>query len=337
MTAPPLLQLRDLSVDFSTDMGIVHAVDRVSFDIGTDEIVALVGESGSGKSVIAQAIMGLLGVGGAGRNARTSGQLRFRGRDGAAIDLLTLDAEERRRLRGRDIGMVFQEPMTALNPVLTVGEQIAELLRVHAGLTRAQAAAEAVARLAEVGIAAPAERAKSYPHQMSGGMRQRVLIAIAMACQPLLLIADEPTTALDVTVQAQILELMRTLKRRTRMSVLFITHDFGIVAELADRVVVLYAGRMVEEGSATDIFASPRHPYTEGLLGAVPRLDLASDTIGAVAILPGTAPDPLAFPAGCRFHPRCTHARPGLCDGKAPAMTALAGARRFACHVRASA
>jgi peptide/nickel transport system ATP-binding protein len=291
----PLLDVQDLSTRFETARGPVAAVDRLSFTVDAGETVAIVGESGSGKSVTAMSIMRLLAT----PPAHHSGQVLLDG-----TDLLALPDAAMRRVRGERIGMIFQEPMTALNPVLKVGFQVAEGLRLHRAMGRRAARDEAVRLLAEVGIPAPERRAGEYPHQLSGGMRQRVMIAMALACDPALLIADEPTTALDVTVQAQILDLVRDQRTRRGTAVILITHDLGVVADLADRVVILYAGRKVEEGTVRQIFESPRHPYTRGLLGATPRLGATGGKQRLVEIA-GTVPI-LREPAqGCSFAPRC--------------------------------
>jgi len=287
-----MLSVESLSVTFTTARGPLRAVDDVGFTLAPGRTLAVVGESGCGKSVTSLAIMGLL----AG-NARTGGRVMFEGRD-----LLTLPPEERRQLRGGAIAMIFQEPMTSLNPAFTAGEQVAEALRVHEGLAPALALKRAVEMLDRVRIPEPARRAAAYPHQLSGGMRQRVMIAMALACKPRLLIADEPTTALDVTVQAQILALLETLKRETGTAILLVTHDLGVVADYADDVVVMYAGRMAEAAPAAALFAQPEHPYTIGLLGAAPRFSAPG---GRLANIAGTVPDLAAPPPGCRFAPRC--------------------------------
>jgi oligopeptide/dipeptide ABC transporter ATP-binding protein len=292
-----LVEVTDLYVQFKTDAGIVKAVDGVSFHIDRGETLAVVGESGSGKSVTSLAIMRLLPRP-AARPA--GGAIRFDGED------LSLRSDaEMRRIRGNEIGMIFQEPMTSLNPVMTVGEQIAERIRVHKGLSRRAALARAIEMLELVRIPEPALRATNYPHQMSGGMRQRIVIAMALACHPKLLIADEPTTALDVTIQAQILDLMRGLQREFGMAILFITHDLGVVAEMADRVVVMYSGRAVEEADVREIFARPRMPYTRALLRSIPRVDRATESQRRLEAIGGNVPSPLDLPAGCAFHPRC--------------------------------
>jgi len=289
-----LLEIADLQTWFFTDDGVVRAVDGVSFAIARGETLAVVGESGSGKSVTALSVLRLI-PSPPGRIA--GGRIRFRGRD-----LLALSEPEMRSIRGHEISMIFQEPMTSLNPVYTCGDQIAEVLVLHEKLGRAAARARAVELLRRVGIPSPETRVDEYPHQMSGGMRQRVMIAMALACRPALLIADEPTTALDVTIQAQILELLKSLRAELGMAVLLITHDLGVVAETADRVAVMYAGQVVEYADVRTIFRRTRHPYTAGLLASLPRLGAESTRL---RVIPGTVPDPARFPPACRFHPRC--------------------------------
>ncbi|CAA9210750.1 MAG: Oligopeptide transport system permease protein OppB [uncultured Craurococcus sp.] len=287
-----VLEIRDLAITFRTDRGPLRAVDGVSLAVEAGRTLAVVGESGCGKSVTALAAMGLLPG-----NARLSGSIRLRGRE-----MATLDQAEWRRRRGREIAMIFQEPMTSLNPAFTAGEQVAEVLRLHERLGERAAFDRAVALLDRVRIPDAARRARQYPHQLSGGMRQRVMIAMALACRPRLLIADEPTTALDVTVQAQILALLDELKRETGTAVVLITHDLGVVADHADEVVVMYAGRVAERAPAARLFARPEHPYTVGLLGAAPRIE---DARARLASIEGTVPDLLHPPEGCRFAPRC--------------------------------
>jgi oligopeptide/dipeptide ABC transporter ATP-binding protein len=284
-----------LSTQFTTRGGVVRAVDDVSWDVHEGETVALVGESGCGKSVSALSVMRLVAAP-AGRIV--GGEVRFKGRD-----LLRLSEEEMRRVRGREIAMIFQEPMTSLNPVLTVGRQLTEGLEIHLGFDAARAQARAEELLSMVGIPDPARRLAQYPHQFSGGMRQRIMIAMALACEPALVLADEPTTALDVTIQAQILELMKALSRRLGVAMLIITHNLGVVARYADRVNVMYAGRIVEQGTARDLYAHPRHPYTLGLLRSVPRLDEARRA--RLDPIEGQPPDLARLPPGCAFAPRC--------------------------------
>ncbi len=297
--APPLLDVHDLTVDFLGSGAPVQAVRGVDLAIGAGETFALVGESGSGKSATSLAIMGLLDR----RSARVGGAVGFTDEDGGR-DLLALDARTLRKVRGGRIAMVFQEPMTSLNPVHTVGAQIGEALRLHQRLTPVQLKARIVEALAEVGIPDPRRRASAYPHELSGGMRQRVLIAMALACRPRLLIADEPTTALDATVQIQILELLKSLQRAHGMAVLFVTHNLALVAEIADRVGVMYGGRIVETAPAAELFARPRHPYTRGLLDSLPG---GHDGVrgGRLKAIPGSVVDPRTPPSGCAFHPRC--------------------------------
>jgi oligopeptide/dipeptide ABC transporter ATP-binding protein len=292
-----LLEVTDLRTYFRTDAGVARAVDGVSFEVGEGETLGIVGESGSGKSVTSLSIMRLV--------PQPPGEIiegssvRFRGRE-----LLEATEREMREVRGNDIAMIFQEPMTSLNPVHRVGDQIAEAVRLHRRVGRAEARTQAVEMLRRVGIPDPAARAEDYPHQLSGGQRQRVMIAMALSCDPDLLIADEPTTALDVTIQAQILELLAELREKFGMAVLLITHDLGVVAEVCDRVVVMYAGHVVEQGSVREIFEAPRHPYTEGLLQAIPRLRRRTERL---AVIPGAVPAATAWPVGCRFHPRCPY------------------------------
>ncbi len=319
-----LLRVEDLQTHFGTPGGVVRAVDGVSFDVAAGELVAIVGESGCGKSVTAMSILRLVPE----PPGRIRGRVLFEGRD-----LLRLTEREMRRLRGDRIGMIFQEPMTSLNPVLTVARQIGETLRLHQDLSRRAAEARAAEMLALVGIAEPERRAREYPHELSGGMRQRVMIAMALACNPALLIADEPTTALDVTVQAQILDLMRDLQRRIGSAIVLITHDLGVVAETAERVIVMYAGRKVEEAPVGAIFADPQHPYTRGLLGAVPRLgsSLGEDRRGKLAEIPGQVPSLRERIEGCPFAGRCLSAT-DLCRRVAPACEEKSPGHFAACH-----
>lgn len=292
-----VLRVEDLTVEFSTDEGDVRAVDGVSLEIPRGKTLGVVGESGCGKSVTAMSIMRLIPMP-PGRFVR--GRILYEGKD-----LTKIPDVEMRALRGNRISMIFQEPMTSLNPVFTVGDQIGEVFRLHRGLDKKRALKESVKMLRLVGIPAPEERVNVYPHQLSGGMRQRVMIAMALACRPDVLIADEPTTALDVTIQAQILTLIRELSTDLGTAVLFITHDLGVIAGLADEVAVLYAGRVVERAPADELFARPQHPYTQGLLRSVPRLDGA----GPLVPVPGSPPSPSRMPTGCAFHPRCALAK----------------------------
>ncbi|MBE1203575.1 ABC transporter ATP-binding protein [Aminobacter carboxidus] len=290
----PLIAVRGLRVGFHTAGGTVAAVDDVNFSVRAGETLAIVGESGSGKSVMSLSLLRLV------PSAITTGEILFRG-----DDLLTKPAHAMRDFRGGRIGMIFQEPNTSLNPVQTIGDQIVEAIQLHEAVGKAAARARAVEVLELTGIPSPRARMKSYPHELSGGMRQRAMIAMALACRPELLIADEPTTALDVTVQAQILDLMRELKANSGAAIILITHDLGVVAEMADRVAVMYAGRIVEIAPVTDLFDGPEHPYTIGLLSSMPSIDGDSETLTPIE---GSMPDPLALPAGCRFQPRCPFA-----------------------------
>jgi oligopeptide transport system ATP-binding protein len=313
----PLLQVRDLTTRFNTERGAVTAVDGVSFDVGAGETVAIVGESGSGKSVTALSIMRLIP---SPPGSIESGSVAFEGED-----LLKLDNEAMRRIRGNRIAMIFQEPMSSLNPALTVGLQVAEPVRLHRGAAWARALEMAKELLGRVRIPDAASRLASYPHQYSGGMRQRVMIAMALACQPRLIIADEPTTALDVTVQAQILDLLKELTRETGSSLLLITHDLGVVARYADRVAVMYGGRIVETAPARDLYKSPRHPYTRGLMASVPRLD--ADVGLPLVPIDGQPPDLARLPAGCAFSPRCRDVA-DICRTARPPLE-LAGPHHF--------
>lgn len=315
----PLLSVSNLVTEFAGRGDTIKAVDGVSFDLARGECLGIVGESGSGKSVTALSIMGLLHKGN-GRVA--SGTIRFNG-----TDLLSISSRERRALRGASLAMIFQEPMTSLNPVFTIGQQIAEAVRIHKGLSRIAARRRATDMLELVGIPDPHRRVDNYPHQLSGGMRQRVMIAMALSCDPKLLIADEPTTALDVTIQAQILELLRDIRQRLGTAIIMITHDLGVVAELADRVIVMYASKVVEEGTARDLFKAPQHPYTQGLLKSMPRLDEDRDRLDQIR---GSVPNPLAWPRGCRFHPRCDLAR-DICATAEPPTVQLGPGRSSAC------
>ena len=306
-----LLEVENLATHFPARSGLVRAVDGVSFHLDKGELLGLVGESGCGKSVSALSIMRLVPD---PPGKTVGGEVIFDGQD-----LLKLPDSGIRRVRGKQIAMVYQEPMTSLNPVFTVGEQIAEALRLHRGLSRQPARAAAVEAMREVSIPDPALRVDDYPHQLSGGMRQRVMIAMALACDPKLLIADEPTTALDVTIQAQILELLNSLRKTRNLAVLLITHDLGIVAEVADRVAVMYTGKIVEESPVDELFARPKHPYTEGLLRSVPKLT-AKDVARAdrLQTIEGTVPKPTALPPGCHFEPRCPYRMPRCREGEIP-------------------
>ena len=323
-----LLEIENLQTHFRTPDGVNRAVDGVSFTVEAGETVAIVGESGCGKSVTASSVLRLIPE----PPGKIRGSIRFEG-----VDLLKLDERAMRDIRGNQISMVFQEPMTSLNPVLTVGRQIGETLRLHQGLGREAAERRVVEMLRLVGIAEPERRAREYPHQLSGGMRQRVMIAIALACNPKLLIADEPTTALDVTIQAQILDLMSELKQRVGAAIILITHDLGVVAEIAERVLVMYAGRKVEEARVSELFRSPRHPYTQGLLGALPRLGSSvNDKATRLVEIPGAVPSLKQRIAGCVFASRCALAR-DVCRHVPPALELKAPGHLAACHFASKA
>ncbi len=317
-----LLSVRDLHAGFTTDDGYVSAVDGVSFDIHRGEVFAIVGESGSGKSVTAMTILGLIPT-----VEVSQGEILWKGRD-----LLTIGEEARRKVRGGEIAMIFQDPLTALNPVHTVGRQIGEMARIHEGLNKKQAMERAIEMLDLVGIPEARKRSTMYPHEFSGGMRQRAMIAMAITCKPDLLIADEPTTALDVTVQAQVLEVLVGIKDEIDSAIILITHDLGVVAGLAHNVMVMYAGRQVELGTTAEIFYESRHPYTLGLLASLPRLDDTGDE--PLVPIKGSPPSLIRVPPGCPFHPRCRFAQvPGLCDSVVPELRLVAGdAHRAACH-----
>jgi peptide/nickel transport system ATP-binding protein len=317
-----LLEVRHLSTQFATGGGIVRAVDDVSWDVRPGETVALVGESGCGKSVSALSIMRLVAAP-AGRII--GGKIFFKGRD-----LLTLPEHEMRDIRGKEIAMVFQEPMTSLNPVLTVGRQLTEPCEIHLGMTPEQSRTRAIEILGLVGISDAERRLRQYPHQFSGGMRQRLMIAMALSCNPALVLADEPTTALDVTIQAQILELMKGLSERLGAAMLIITHNLGVVARYADRVNVMYAGKIVEQGTAREIYADPRHPYTLGLLRSVPRLD--EPKRAKLAPIQGQPPDLTRLPQGCAFAPRCAYSVT-RCSTEIPPLEVINGTHRSACWV----
>ena len=324
----PLLDIRGLKTHFKTDDGWLHAVDGVDLAIDAGQTVCVVGESGCGKSVTAKTVMKLIDM---PPGKIVAGQVLWQGRD-----LVPLDNEAMRKIRAKEIAIIFQEPMTSLNPVYTVGEQIAESIRLHEGLGRREAMDRAVEMLKLVNIPTPERRVKDYPHQFSGGMRQRVMIAIALACNPKLLIADEPTTALDVTIQAQILDLMVELKERLGMAIMLITHAMGVVAETAQRVVVMYAGKVVEEASVEDLFARPRHPYTQGLIRSIPRIDLAATHKVRLEAIGGTVPKLINPPEGCRFAARCKHAMP-TCTTATPPLLEVKPGHKVACILEAAA
>jgi peptide/nickel transport system ATP-binding protein/oligopeptide transport system ATP-binding protein len=314
-----IMEVRNLRTHFLSDDGTVKAVEDVSWDLPRGKTLALVGESGCGKSVTALSIMRLVP---SPPGRIVGGQIVFDG-----TDLLRLSERQMRRIRGGRIGMIFQEPMTSLNPVYTIGYQIEEVITAHQDLKGRAATDRAVEMLEKVGIPAPARRVNEYPHQMSGGMRQRVMIAMALACSPELIIADEPTTALDVTIQAQVLDLLRHLQKEMGMSILLITHDLGVVAEMADLVAVMYASKIAEAASVRTLYAEPKHPYTKGLFRSIPRL---GGPVGRLDVIPGTVPSPLHFPEGCKFHPRCTEAfRP--CPFFEPPLKEIAPGHQCAC------
>jgi peptide/nickel transport system ATP-binding protein len=317
-----LLEVNDLSTTFTTDDGMVGAVDHVSFSVDRGKVLGIVGESGSGKSVTNLSLMGLL----PGKNVKITGTAMLDGRD-----LLTLSGSELRQVRGNDAAMIFQDPMTSLNPVMKIGAQLTEAVHLHRDVSKADARARAIEMLTAVGIPAPSERMSSYPHELSGGMRQRVMIAMALINNPRLLIADEPTTALDVTTQAQILELIRRLRSDFDSAIIMITHDLGVVAELCDEVIVMYAGRVVERGSVFEIFERPQHPYTWGLLGSLPG---RSSGRGKLFSIPGTPPSLLNPPLGCRFNPRCPYVMEGCRHEPPPKLEAVShGSHLVACHL----
>ncbi len=315
-----LLEIHDLRIEFQTQAGAVKAVDGISFSVEAGETVAIVGESGCGKSVSALSILRLVP---SPPGRVTDGEIRFEGRD-----LRTVSEEEIRKVRGRSISMVFQEPMVSLNPLLNIGVQITESMRTHLGLTRKQAVARALDLLRMVGISEPERRLSQYPHHFSGGMRQRVMIAAALSCEPRLIIADEPTTALDVTIQAQILQLMKDLTHRLGVALIIITHNLGVVARYADRVNVMYAGRIVETGTTDLLYTNPRHPYTIGLLNSVPRIDRNRED--KLVPIEGQPPDLANLDAGCAYRPRCRWAAED-CAGSAPPLVTVADGQRAAC------
>jgi len=317
--AEPLLEIKGLQTHFETDSGRVPAVDGVDIYIRKGEVLGIVGESGCGKSVMSLSVMRLV-PNPPGRIV--SGTIQYKGED-----LVHVSEKRMQQIRGDEIAMIFQEPMTSLNPVFTNGNQISETVRVHRSLNKKEARLHAIEMLRKVGIPRPEAIVDEYPHQLSGGMRQRVMIAMAMACDPELLIADEPTTALDVTIQAQILDLMKQLNRDLGTAIMMITHDLGVVAEMCDRIVVMYAGKVVEEGSTRDILKNPQHPYTRGLIQSVPRMDVAQDKLYSI---PGNVPNPRFMPEGCRFAPRCEHAM-DRCHTEMPALVTLDAGHQSRC------
>ena len=321
MTVEPLLEVRDLKVSFRTDDGLVKAVDGVSLTLSEGETLGIVGESGSGKSVTMMTVMRLI----TDPNARFEGEVLYKGRD-----LMKLEQDQIRGIRGAGIAMIFQDPMTSLNPVYRVGWQIEEQIRAHEQISKQAAHARAIELLDAVGIPRPAERINDYPHQFSGGMRQRVMIAMAVSCNPDVLIADEPTTALDVTIQAQILNLIKELRKDFGTAVVLITHDMGVVADLADRIAVMYAGRIIEQGNRRDVFYDAQHPYTWGLLGSIARLDRPKPR--RLSAIPGQPPSLLRLPAGCAFSTRCAH-RFALCDERPELLDKVGDGHLDACHL----
>jgi len=320
MTAP-LLSLRDLHTSFYTESGVARAVDGVSFDIGAGETLGIVGESGCGKSVTALSILRLIQPPG---RIETGSVIEFDGKN-----LVTLDDADIRDIRGNRISMIFQEPMSALNPVFTVGDQVAEVARVHAGMSRRDAWERAVEMLELTGMPDAEARARQYPHQLSGGMRQRVLIAMALMMKPALVIADEPTTALDVTIQAQILDLLLDLQKKIGTSILMITHDLGVIAETASRVIVMYAGEVVEQAEVDELFAKPHHPYTEGLMHSMPHIGHDQERLN---VIPGTVPAPTEWPSGCRFRERCPYSW-DLCEREHPPLYQIGSGHVSRCHL----
>ncbi|MET9670237.1 ABC transporter ATP-binding protein [Streptomyces sp. NPDC006475] len=316
----PLLEVRDLHVEFRTRDGVAKAVNGVAYTVFEGETLAVLGESGSGKSVTAQAVMGILDI---PPGKITGGEILFRGQD-----LLTLKEDERQKIRGAGMAMIFQDALSSLNPVLSVGDQLGEMFVVHRGMKRKAARAKAVELMERVGIPGAKERVGQYPHQFSGGMRQRIMIAMALALEPALIIADEPTTALDVTVQAQVMDLLATLQSELAMGLILITHDLGVVADVADRIAVMYAGRIVETAPVHDIYKAPAHPYTKGLLESIPRLDQKGRELYAIKGLP---PNLMDIPPGCAFNPRCPMAR-DICRRDVPPLYEVSPERRSACH-----
>jgi peptide/nickel transport system ATP-binding protein len=327
MEQTPVLEVKNLRTAFRTEAGQLIAVDDVSFSVKAGETIGIVGESGCGKSVTSLSIMGLIP---SPPGKIIGGSINYKGKD-----LVKISNAEMRKIRGNEISMIFQEPMTSLNPVFTIGNQIMETIILHQKLSKKDAKQKAIDMLRLVGIPAPESRVDDYPHQLSGGMRQRVMIAMALSCNPTLLIADEPTTALDVTIQAQILELIKGLREKMKMAVMLITHDLGVVAEVCDTVVVMYAGKVVEEGTAEDVFYRPSHPYTVGLLNSIPESGAAGAVSkGRLETIPGLVPSLLNLPKGCRFQDRCTKVQPEVCSKAEPALEKVHGSamHRAACY-----
>ncbi len=332
-SAEPMLRVENLTISFRTDEGPITPVQGVGFDVSAGRTLGLVGESGSGKSVSTKALMRLLP--GSAR-IHPESRMRYVAKSGEAFEIEALRPRSRalRQLRGGEIGMIFQEPMASFSPVYTIGNQMIESIRLHRGMSASQARDEAVGMLSKVGISNPSGRVDQYPHELSGGMRQRALIALALSAGPRLLIADEPTTALDVTIQAQVLALMGQLQRDLGMGLIFITHDLGVIAQIADDVAVMYLGAIVERGPAREVIRTPRHPYTQGLLDAIPTLDRLDARLKPV---PGDIPSPSQRPTGCAFHPRCAHAVKGLCERQAPPETRMPGGRAVRCWLHGEA
>ena len=327
--ADPILSVRDLHTYFFADEGVVRAVDGTSFDLYAGQTLGIVGESGCGKSVTARSILRIVD-----RPGRiVSGEILLRRADGSVTDMVKLpaDGREARAIRGGEIGLVFQEPMSSLSAFHTIGNQLIEAIRLHAPLSKKQARARAIELLAMVGIPRPEQRVDAYSFELSGGLRQRVMVALALAGEPRVLIADEPTTALDVTTQAQILELIRSLQKKRDLAVILITHDMGVIAEMADDVVVMYLGKEVEKGPVDAIFHAPQHPYTRALLRSIPSI--LAEPREKLATIAGSIPHPFARPRGCPFHPRCTEAIPGVCDADFPATVDVGGQQAAACHL----
>ncbi|MEV6106525.1 ABC transporter ATP-binding protein [Streptomyces sp. NPDC051940] len=316
----PLLEVRDLHVEFHTRDGVVKAVNGVNYSVNAGETLAVLGESGSGKSVTAQAVMGILDM---PPGKIPQGEILYRGKD-----MLAMPAEERRKLRGAKMAMIFQDALSSLNPVLSVGYQLGEMFRVHRGMSKKDAKAKSIELMDRVRIPAAKERVNDYPHQFSGGMRQRIMIAMALALEPDLIIADEPTTALDVTVQAQVMDLLAELQRESNMGLILITHDLGVVADVADKIAVMYAGRIVEQAPVHEIYKAPAHPYTRGLLDSIPRLDQKGQELYAIKGLP---PNLLRVPSGCAFNPRCPMATEA-CHTDVPQLEVVGAGRKSACH-----